>query len=167
MDLVWHWSELRTVIIQPAGYFQPDEIYTYELTTENIRSLWDESLPDTLYTHTFFMKSADDFGAISGTIDYPEMQNSDSYVFINSLRNNRQLQIQTNSDYTFLYRWLPEGNYQIGGFIDTDGNRKLSPGKLIPFEFAEPFNFNEDTMRVRKRWEFSDVILKIPERMSK
>jgi uncharacterized protein (DUF2141 family) len=164
LELHWTWVELKAASIRPPGKFQPDETYTFKINTEYIRSLWNESLLDSIITHTFFMKPADEFGSISGRIEYKGNNNTNAFVYLQSLKDKKRLQIKARSDYTFFYEWLAEGNYRVGGFIDMDLNQRLSPGKLIPFIFAEPFNFSDDTIRIRKRWEFSDVVLNIPER---
>ena len=67
-----------------------------------------------------------------------------------------------DSEQKFHILRIPEGQYKIGGFIDLDDNGKYSPGGLFPFNYSEPFNFMNDTLRIRKRWEFSDVNFNIP-----
>jgi len=61
-----------------------------------------------------------------------------------------------------MINWVSEGKYKLGGFVDIDKNRKYSPGSLNPFVFSEPFIIQDDTLRVRKRWELSDLRLSIP-----
>ena len=59
-------------------------------------------------------------------------------------------------DSTFRVTWLPEGKYILGGYVDLNQDQKYSPGHFYPFEFAEPYFIQPDTIRIRKRWEVSD-----------
>jgi uncharacterized protein (DUF2141 family) len=54
---------------------------------------------------------------------------------------------------------LPPGRYLLSGFIDKNHNDKFDPGKLNPLEFSEPFAVYPDTIRVRSRFETSDINL--------
>ena len=61
----------------------------------------------------------------------------------------------------FKFDWLPEGLYIFNGYLDLNNDKKWSPGNINPFQFAEPVFNNNDTIRVRKRWETSDVMINI------
>ena len=77
-------------------------------------------------------------------------------------RNKKIYSVLINEDTKFQINWVNEGKYKMGGFIDLDDNGKFSGGNLFPFRFSEPYVLNNDTMRVRKRWELSDIIFTIP-----
>jgi hypothetical protein len=77
-------------------------------------------------------------------------------------RNKNTYSTLINKETTFQFKWIPEGKYKLGGFIDLDENGKFSGGKLFPFRFSEPYVVKDDTLRVRKRWELSDTIFSIP-----
>jgi hypothetical protein len=62
----------------------------------------------------------------------------------------------------FQFKWVLEGRYKMGGFVDLDDNGKYSAGNLFPFKFSEPYVLTNDTLRIRKRWEKSDVSFSIP-----
>lgn len=48
---------------------------------------------------------------------------------------------------------LPEGAYLIWGFADTNGNGRLDPGRVMPFEPAERVDAIADTQYVRDTFE--------------
>jgi hypothetical protein len=162
LDMNWNWIELREAVLKPLKGFLPGAVYHFELKTEKIVSLWNESLSDTIINRIFFSKSPDEYGSISGIVQAQLDTAADVYVYLRPLRKTEQYRVRTSTDYRFIEPWLPEDNYQVGGYVDLDQNQKLSTGKLVPFSFSEPFNWSTDTIRVRKRWEMSDVFLTIP-----
>lgn len=160
----WQTTELTDFLFQPEGGFVPGNEYRYIIDSQNIRSLWDEKLPDTLIDNRFFMLSQDEFGSISGstTLDEPQI----SYARINVYRANglkfvEELELSSTNQYIF--PWLSAGEYRLGGYLDLNNDAKYSPGSLFPFQFAEPFFIASDTVTVRKRWESAEILLRFPE----
>ncbi|MFZ0390127.1 MAG: hypothetical protein WAN36_06670, partial [Calditrichia bacterium] len=48
--------------------------------------------------------------------------------------------------------FLPEGLYLQHSVVDVNGNQRWDKGSAVPWHYAEPFLFKEDTVKVRKRW---------------
>jgi len=109
------------------------------------------------------MKSEDEFGSLSGSI-IGFSDTSYNYILdIYQIAGREKFEkIKVSEKNTFKVNWLPDGEYQLGGFIDIDGDGKYSFGGLFPFQYSEPFYFSEDTIRIRKRWETSEVQFSIP-----
>lgn len=47
---------------------------------------------------------------------------------------------------------LPEGEYEVSAFRDTDGNGQYDYGSITPFRFAEAYMVWQGSVRVRPRW---------------
>jgi hypothetical protein len=159
----WRWQNLSFGSFRPSGNFRPGEQYTYLFSTKHITSLWGDTLADTTYNRTFFTISEDEFGSISGNYQTNKSIEENIFVLLQSLdKRKKSYKSLIDHEQKFHIQRVPEGQYKIGGFIDLDDNGKYSPGGLFPFSYSEPFNFMDDTLRVRKRWEFSDVNFNIP-----
>ena len=100
------------------------------------------------------------FVTISGNaLYYPT--DAANYVVLKSLDKKRSLQktlIGKKGKY-ILKQVLP-GKYFVWAFSDKNANGKYDFGKVVPFEFAEPFYFRPDTLIVRKRWPIKNVNIK-------
>jgi uncharacterized protein (DUF2141 family) len=57
---------------------------------------------------------------------------------------------QCRKDGSFRFEKIPEGNYLMQVFEDSDGDGKLSSGKLFPYQPAESWRPVRDTIRVGK-----------------
>jgi hypothetical protein len=55
---------------------------------------------------------------------------------------------------------VPPGKYLVSGFLDADGNRKLTPGTINPYRPSETQAFLVDTIAVRARFETAGVAFK-------
>jgi uncharacterized protein (DUF2141 family) len=54
---------------------------------------------------------------------------------------------------------LPEGEYEVSAFRDSDGNGAYDYGSLTPFRFAEAYAIWHGTVRVRPRWVTNKIDL--------
>lgn len=57
---------------------------------------------------------------------------------------------------------VPEGEYEITAFRDTDGNGVYDYGSIVPYRPAEPFTAWEGNVRVRPRWATNQITLVFP-----
>ena len=48
---------------------------------------------------------------------------------------------------------LPEGNYRLLFFQDSDGNNQYSHGKVQPYISSEWFYEYSDTVKIRTNWD--------------
>ena len=160
---IWDWKEFKEGSFRLPDKFEPGSNYKFSLQTGLISSLSDDTLSDTLYSHVLSTTLKDDYGSISGRVQIDTSKYSKLYLIAHSVKGKKQSykskKVKNNA---FKFDWLPEGFYIFSGYLDLDNNNKWTPGKLEPFQFAEPVFFQDDTIRVRKRWETSDVIIQLP-----
>jgi hypothetical protein len=158
----WKWKELSLGEFSPETEFLPERTYFYNFSTIDLKSLWGDTLTDTTMTKTFFTLKQDEFGSISGNLEYKGVPTEIVYVIFRELGDKHNYSTRVQNDLSFSIDWVLAGKYKLGGFVDLDKNGNYSPGSLNPFVYAEPFIIQDDTLRVRKRWELSDLFLSIP-----
>jgi hypothetical protein len=158
----WIWKEFMEGEFRLPGKFKPGTYYRFMLQTGLINSINGDTLTDTLYSHLVTTTSQDDYGSISGRVQIDTSKFSRLYLHAKSVKGKKQsYKSKKLKNNTFKFDWLPEGFYIFSGYLDMDNNQKWTPGRLEPFQFAEPVFFQDDTIRVRKRWETSDVIIQL------
>jgi len=159
----WSWQNLTQGSFAPNRGFKPSQEYYFSIYTKYLKSLWGDTLADSTYNRVFSTLSEDEFGVVSGMYNgkIPAQRNIHLHL-IPVDRNKKTYSVSINEETKFQINWVNEGKYKMGGFIDLDDNGKFSGGNLFPFKFSEPYVLKNDTMRVRKRWELSDLIFNIP-----
>ncbi|NBC87331.1 MAG: hypothetical protein GVY25_14185 [Bacteroidetes bacterium] len=56
------------------------------------------------------------------------------------------------ADTTFLFDALPEGTFRFRAFLDRNENGRWDPGRILPYEPAEPVTWTEQPAESRPRW---------------
>jgi hypothetical protein len=161
LSAFWTWEALKKGTLITGKHFLPGSVYHYQIFMGTILTVWGDSLADSSFTRTFFVISENEFGSISGKYLGDATQN----VYIHDIPIQlKQAPVNTrvkqNGD--FILEWLLDGKYKIGGYVDKNNDGIHSRGSLIPFHFAEPYHQMDDTIRVKKRWEKTDVNFRIP-----
>jgi hypothetical protein len=160
---IWQWENLMNGFYNPISEFQPSQEYVFVIESGTVNSLWGDTLSDTTISRRVFVTSEDEFGSLSGQLSAHGSLSHKAYINIIPLdRKIPPQKILVNEQNFFQVVWLPEGQYQIGAFLDLDDNTKYSAGRLIPFQYSEPFTVKEDTIRIRKRWEVANISISIP-----
>jgi len=147
----------------PESFLTLDSVYSINLDLSKIKNIWGDSLGDSLLLRYIKMNNGDDYGEISGTVF---IRDSVRYpVFIDAARvgrKNEKYPSQISDKTSYLINNVPDGNYKMRAYLDKDSSGTYSGGHLFPFQFSEPFIFNTDTVKVRKRWETSGVKIILP-----
>jgi len=147
----------------PDRYLTLDSVYTLKIDYSQIRNVWGDSLLDSTLIRHIKISNGDDFGEIAGSIK--DENSSESIVSVKALKiGSKKISYSgwAAKDNSFKLNFIPEGHYNLSAFLDKDSNSVYSPGHLYPFQFSEPFIIKNDTTKVRKRWETSDINLIIP-----
>jgi hypothetical protein len=160
----WQFQDLMMCRFIPDTAFLPDQQYYFDLDQGKVQSLFNVSLTDSLIQNTFFMLLSDEFGSMSGSTNLDQSQLMDAIIEIIPIGGKSgSTVIGISQENTFFAEWLTAGKYQIGGFIDYDRNKRYSFGGLFPFKYSEPVFVNQDTIKIRKRWEFGGIQINFPE----
>ena len=58
-----------------------------------------------------------------------------------------------NSEGSIAMNNVPEGNYSLMFFQDSDNNMQYSHGRIDPYRPAEWFYYYPDTVKIRSNWD--------------
>jgi hypothetical protein len=154
----WVWENLKKGFFTADGGFKPGRSYRFQVLTRELRSVWGDTLADSTIDLTIYTLSVDEFGSLAGRYNSEKPLPYDVFLDILSVRDRKKVKrVQLNADNTFQADLLTEGYYQLSGFVDLNKDGEYSTGSLFPFQFAEPFYMQTDTIRVRKRWETENI----------
>jgi hypothetical protein len=56
------------------------------------------------------------------------------------------------ADSTFLFDQLPDGSFRFRAFLDRNSNGRWDPGRLVPYQPAEPLTWTAQPVESRPRW---------------
>ncbi len=160
----WSFPDLFKAAFMPLKFFITDSAYFSRINLAEIKDLYGESLADSTADYYFSIVPAREIGEISGEVISMLEHSAPVHLNIRPLTSRQPpVKIVVDKKKTFLVPYLTEGKYLIDGFIDLNRDGKFSAGRLLPFEYSEPFAFSKDTIEVRKRWEKSGIRFVIPE----
>jgi len=138
----------------PTEAFESNTTYLVRIVGDSLRDIFGNTSPDSLVRISFTTVDLEEVGSIQGRV---EESSSDLRVVAERLDGEEQWEVAVQNDGTYRFERLPASNYRLWLYRDIDNNGKLSPGKIAPFRFAEPFTVSEDTIRVRARWETEGI----------
>ncbi len=164
VDGNWISRSVTEACFAPLALLEPDSSYLAILDMSQVRDLWGKALADSQASHYFSIVSSRELGSISGRVTGTDSLGTAVYVQCHPLNKKGNWRtVLADKTGTFRFVNLPEGKYKLRIFVDSDGDKKYSFGRLQPFRFAEPFRVLSDTIKVRKRWESSDVRIPLPD----
>jgi len=143
--------------------------YRLDISEFDFRDFSGNALGDSLRSYRFATLDADSVGSISGQVIVAiphKAQKTALLSFVNtSSKSTFTVEIETlggsaiSAPRPFSLD-VPPGKYLVSGFLDTDGNRKFTPGSINPYRPSETQAFLVDTVAVRARFEIAGVEFK-------
>lgn len=150
-------------IISPITPFTLDSTYHMELYTSKLRSIWNQTMPDSTHSRVFSILDGSTFGAIRGEVVNAGEDADLVIITVNDIKAKESIfKTTAKQDGSFYLPQIPEGQYHLSYFLDSDSSLDYSHGTLYPFTFSEFFADYQDTITVRKRWEVEGLKLHIP-----
>jgi len=145
---------------KPARLLQRDGEYQLVIEESKLKSYRGSVLGDSTIVIPFKTWKHEELGEISGTIS---MFGDSTSILLDlipygSKKRSRHIVMPSKP---YLLENIPEGKYRLVVRIDENGNGKWDGGKSLPFEFAEPFLFHPDTIKVRKRWTTEGISIQV------
>lgn len=150
------WLDPFHLSLIPAN-LKPGSKYRLDITEFDIVDLVGNPMGDSLLSYNFSILNIDSLGAISGDILISLPGVSSNPVILTFDEQSRKQSFTTKVTGNHFKIDVPAGRYLLSGYIDIDLNEKLSPGVLYPFRPAETMAFYPDTIRVRPRFETSEI----------
>lgn len=133
--------------------------YLLHISEFDIIDLAGNKMGDSTTKKEINLINPDSLGTIKGAIVRDKQSLSEAPVIL-YFKNTATKQLSTYfSDDNLFDLQLLQGNYILSGFIDSDKNDTRDFGTLYPLQYAEPFTTYSDTIKVRARFETTDIQL--------
>jgi hypothetical protein len=134
--------------------------FRLQIDTGKLRSLWGDSLGDSLWVRQFNSWKHADLGEIAGTVQLP-VDSAGFVVEARAMQDGRRVQqVLPAGSRSFMLENLPEGPWRLRVMVDVNRNGRWDTGRSLPFRFAEPIVLYPDTVNVRKRWTTEGIVIK-------
>lgn len=160
------WPDPFHLTLQPSKLAAGTK-YRVSVTEFEIRDLADNALGDSLRSYNFATLNDDSVGSISGqvVIRLPHKTEERAQLTFSEVGSKRQFTteaapsgkagaVKGQRDFSLS---VPPGKYLLSGFLDSNGDRKFTPGSIRPYRLAETEAFYADTIAVRARFETAGI----------
>jgi len=148
--------------LTPVLQWEENEKYQLKINREGILSESGRGLRDSILTINLQTTKSIGYGTVTGKIS--ELSSSNLVVELFSAKNTSLSQTSiVNSESEFEFKIIPEGNYSLYFFKDSDNDMKYSFGNAYPIIQCEWFYFYPDTFEVRANWDTEIAPIKLPE----
>ena len=139
--------------------FITKDVFKYQLHISefDIKDLAGNQMGDSTTSYDIEIINPDSLGTVNGYIQRDNQTHVDTYLQVRNLTSQQLFTFYT-SDSTFSFE-VPQGQYIISGYSDLNKNKKRDFGSIYPFTYAEPFFKSDDTLKVRARFETTNVKL--------
>ena len=148
--------------LTPVLQWEENEKYQLNVNREGILSENGRGLMDSILTINLQTTKSIGYGTVTGKISEPSASNLAVELFSSKNPSLSQTSI-VNSESEFEFKTIPEGNYSLNFFKDSDNDMKYSFGNAYPITPCEWFYFYPDTFEVRANWETEIAPIKLPE----
>ncbi len=146
----------------PESQWEENEKYKLEISRNSIVAEGGRGLKDSITVINLRTTKSIGYGTVTGKIS--ESVQSNLAVELFSAKNPSLSQTSiVNSRSEFEFKTIPEGNYSLYFFEDSDNDMKYSFGDAYPNIPSEWFYFYPDTFEVRANWETEIAPIKLPE----
>ncbi|MCX6834359.1 MAG: Ig-like domain-containing protein [candidate division Zixibacteria bacterium] len=162
------WSDVFHLNLVPQE-LNAGHKYRLDISEFDFRDLSGNALGDSLRSYRFATLDADSVGSITGQV-VVTIPHKVQETAVLSFQNTASKSVFTVEVETLQAGALsvprpfsldvPPGKYLVSGFLDADGNRKLTPGTINPYRPSETQAFLVDTIAVRARFETAGVAFK-------
>ncbi|NHZ84519.1 MAG: hypothetical protein GWP19_01390 [Planctomycetia bacterium] len=149
--------------LNPLLQWEENEKYQLKINREGIITKSGRGLRDSITIINLSTVKSIGYGMVNSTIR--ESTHLNLAVELFSVKNSSLSQTSfVNSDSKFEFKTIPEGDYSLYFFEDSDNDMKYSFGNAYPNVPSEWFYFYPDTFEVRANWETEIAPIKLPER---
>ncbi|NHZ86861.1 MAG: hypothetical protein GWP19_13470 [Planctomycetia bacterium] len=149
--------------LNPILQWEENEKYQLKINREGIVTESGRGLKDSITIINLSTTKSIGFGMVNGKVSESTYLNLAVELF--STKNSSLSQTSfVNSDSQFEFKTIPEGDYLLYFFEDSDNDMKYSFGNAYPNVPSEWFYFYPDTFEIRANWETEIAPIKLPER---
>ena len=147
-----NWNTPISLDLIPKTNWEALSNYQLKLFKESISPIYGTSLKDSVTSIQFKTSDYEKFGTLiintipkkSGNIVVELQKMEKSYLTFLSVVNFEGKTIISE---------IPEGNYSLMFFQDSDSSMQYSYGQIEPYRTSEWFNYYQDTIKIRSNWD--------------
>ncbi len=143
---------LRKPTFTPHTLLKPNMKYNLELNLRDLKDIFNRSFPDTTLTLSFTTIDRANLGEISGIVYVPDTSWYQAIIRAEMIMKQDFYQDIEKTFSEYQIDFLPAGYYFMRTIIDINKNGWWDKGRTAPWKFSEPFIYQQDTIKVRKRW---------------
>ena len=88
---VWDLQELKAGNYIANNVLDPGKDYRFILNTKLVKSVWGDTLQDTIFNHIFSTISEEEFGSLTGAIKIDSVFYNNLYLYAQNIKNKKQL----------------------------------------------------------------------------
>ena len=147
-----NWVSPKHGLLSPIENWMPETKYTLNVFRDKILPIHSRSLKDSLVVISFKTTEFQGHGRLIGSIIDNGMESVVAEMISMEKEPNTYRSV-VNSTGMFEMNELPEGNYRLLFFQDSDGNNQYSHGKVQPYISSEWFYEYSDTVKIRTNWD--------------
>ncbi len=159
-----NWISPNVYSFGPASLLPRAAKYQVELPGGKVRDrLGNVSAIDAVFISGFTTVDPDTLGSVSGTAEVEDgnMPSTALLTLWHLTEEGISYQLSLPESGPFRFEGVLPGKYFLGGYLDLNGDGRLSLGQPNPFLPAEPFTVYPDTIRVRSRWDTEGIKLRL------
>lgn len=102
-------------------------------------------------------------GTVQGTLADTASPNSGHIILFTSVATGKVWKLRGVKAGAWEMKGLPEGEYRVAAFRDSNNNGQYDDGAIAPWGRSEPFTEFTGTVRVRPRWTVNEINLVVIE----
>ena len=146
------WDSPLSVNLIPKENWEPKTTYNLKISRDEITPIFGMSLKDSITSITFKTTDYQGFGSLIIN-SYPDSNKSIIAELIKMEKAYPVFRSVVNSEGSTTMNNVPEGNYSLMFFQDSDNNMQYSHGRIDPYRPAEWFYYYPDTVKIRSNWD--------------
>jgi len=153
----WHFESLLRPRFTPDSLLAEDATYEIYLDLPKIKSIFGDTIGDSVYVSKFTTKEWAQLGEIAGVVHSDNPLYKSAIIKASPIRGSGKYTTFGEVGKPYLLKFLPEGLYLLEAVIDLNQDQKMDRGAGLDFRYSEPFKALPDTIKVRKRWTTEGV----------
>jgi len=153
----YDWLDGNSLKMMPESKLSSKTAYKLVMNTSGWTDIAGNYFKDSLLTIPFITADANSYGSITGEIKARSAVGQALVIGCLTEKKEETVMVASSESGQYEIEELLPGRYQFEIWEDLNQNGRWDPGRLMPFQTAEPYKFYPDWINVRARWETAEV----------